>query len=192
MCDFIELTATGLYVVTGGEPRDWTNFTWHQEVNDQAGNMEERVALELIRVELENQVGMGVRGDFTLPIGIAFGPLFAGDLTSRRVDTPPLHNSDPAVDDWQVVRADGYHTVYEYTVCGLLCRDFRTVAWNVWAVNPLMAYFQTFEEFDNRGEYFLLTSVLEGYHEPLNSYMYANGGNDPAEMLDVMTVWGVR
>lgn len=192
MPNFIELTATGLYVVAGGEPRDWQNFTWHQEVMDLPGNQEEYDAIQLIRVELENQVGMGRHGDFTLPIGIAFGPLFAGDLTSYRVDAPPLHNADPAVDDHQVVYPADYLTTYPFTVCGLLERDFRVVCWQVRAVNPLMAYFQTFQEFEQRGEYFLLTTVLEGYHEPLDGYTYAEGGNDPERMRDTLTVWGVR
>ncbi len=191
MSDTVTVTATGLYVMPDGQPHSWTNFTWQQEVIDEPGDTENYVAMNLVRIELMNIIGSTDRGDAAMPMGVVFGPMFSGDLTRYRVDHSPLHFADPAVDDDQVLPQVSMRVAFPYTVAGIALPTWQVQVHHIWAPNALMAYFWAWRYAQGDGEEFLLTSVLEGIHDRVDTHIYAYGGNDPGAMGEQLDMWGV-
>ena len=191
--DLLTRTACGLYVLDGGNPREWPNVTWTTRVADMPGEQEELDALALIAKELMGQVGQNTAsGQYVAPLDVAFACLHAGAVD--RVEHPGLDFADPEVPDDALDRDLALQPV-PWTVCGVLESSWRTVRYEATAGTPLVAYFYAWQwAGEQHGEHMLLAAVHEGHHDAVEVFGYADPWARDGEAMGTKAAeqWGVR
>lgn len=192
MPDLLHRTACGLYVMGDGKPKDWSNFSWVQEIVDMPGDAEEFDAIRLIQTNLmETSVGIdNKRDDIVMPIDVAFATMHDGIVD--RIEGRGLNFSDPEVPG-NLIDRDRESQVF--TVCGIRLPSWRGVCFRAEADLPLVAYCQAWRWcLESFNEYLLLCAVHDGEQPDLAVFEFADPlAKTEVEMqLKATNEWQIR